>query len=224
MSSSMKDVTLATWLSLAGQLGLLILFLRSLRRTLVEGWCWFWAVLDLWLVTLVVGHLNLLSLIFAPLMLASEIGLPQDIISNIRTGSTLHDIGKLCVPAEILSKPGKLSEMEFSIIKSHPQVGYDIIKRIEFPDIVAQMIVQHHERLDGSGYPYGLSDRDIIIEAKIIAVADVVEAMSSHRPYRPALGIEKAIDEINMNKGTLYDETVVDLCTRLFKEKRFKFD
>lgn len=156
--------------------------------------------------------------------LAAEMGLSAEIIANIQTGGTLHDIGKMHVPAEILSKPGKLSEIEFMMIKNHPQIGYDIVKKIDFPCAVAQMAIQHHERIDGSGYPGGLKGDDIILEAKILAVADVIEAMASHRPYRPALGIDKALEEITTNKGKLYDADVVDACLRLFKEKGFKFE
>ena len=136
----------------------------------------------------------------------------------------MHDVGKMYVPAEILSKPGKLNEFEFAFIKNHAQVGYDIVKNIEFPSSVSKMILQHHERLNGSGYPEGLRGDEIIPEAKILAVADVVEAMCSHRPYRPALGMDTALAEITKNKGILYDEKVVDACIRLFREKGFKFE
>jgi HD-GYP domain-containing protein (c-di-GMP phosphodiesterase class II) len=137
---------------------------------------------------------------------------------------TLHDVGKLYVPAEILSKPGKLSEVEFNLVKIHSQASYDILKSVEFPWPVAQIVLQHHERLDGSGYPQGLKGEDILLEAKILAVADVVEAMASHRPYRPALGIGRALDEISKNSGILYDSKVVDACYRLFYDKEFKLD
>jgi putative nucleotidyltransferase with HDIG domain len=136
----------------------------------------------------------------------------------------LHDIGKMLVPAEILSKPGRLSEMEFQLITAHSQVGSDILRKINFPWPVAQMVLQHHERINGSGYPQGLTAPDILLEARILAVADVVEAMSSHRPYRPALGIDKALEEISMNKGILYDAEVVDTCVKLFTEKGFHLD
>jgi HD-GYP domain-containing protein (c-di-GMP phosphodiesterase class II) len=136
----------------------------------------------------------------------------------------VHDIGKIAVPAEILSKPGKISPTEFNIIKIHPRTGYDILKDIEFPWPVAQAVLQHHERLDGSGYPSGLTGGDIIPEAKILAVADVVEAMASHRPYRPSLGIDQALEEITRNKGILYDPEMVDICVRLFREEGFTFE
>ena len=149
--------------------------------------------------------------------------LPQEKIEGIRISSLVHDVGKISVPAEILNKPIKLTEIEFNLIKDHPQVGHDILKSIEFPWPIAQIVLQHHERLDGLGYPQGLKGEDIILEARIIGVADVVEAMSSHRPYRPALGIDKALEEISMNKGVLYDPEVVDVCLKLFKKKEFKF-
>jgi putative nucleotidyltransferase with HDIG domain len=136
----------------------------------------------------------------------------------------LHDIGKISVPSDILNKPGRLSDGEMTVIRGHSQVSYDILKNIEFPWPVAQIAYQHHERLDGSGYPQGLKSQDILLEAKILCVADVVEAMASHRPYRPALGIDKALDEISQNKGKLYDPEVVDACVKLFKEQDFKFE
>ena len=156
--------------------------------------------------------------------IAEEMGLSDEQIEGIHVSGILHDVGKMYVPAEILSKPGQLTENEFSVIKTHPQVSYDILKTIEFPWPVAQIVLQHHERLDGSGYPSRLSGKDIIPEARILAVADVVEAMSSHRPYRPALGIDKALEEISQKRGMLYDPAVVGDCLRLFVEKGFKFD
>ena len=155
--------------------------------------------------------------------MAREMGLAEAQIEGLSVAGALHDIGKINVPAEILSKPGKLSGIEFAIIKSHAQVGFAILRGIDFPWPVAAAIVQHHERMDGSGYPFGLSGPDIILEARILAVADVVEAMASHRPYRPALGIEKALEEISRNRGLLYDSEAVDACVRLFTEKGFAF-
>ncbi|MBA7585929.1 hypothetical protein ES708_27922 [subsurface metagenome] len=152
--------------------------------------------------------------------IAQEMKLPKDKIEGIRIASLVHDVGKISVPAEILNKPIKLSDIEFNLIKDHSQTGHDILKSIEFPWPVAQITLQHHERLNGSGYPRGLKGADIIIEARIIGVADVVEAMSSHRPYRPALGIDAALEEISKNRGTFYDPEVVDACIKLFKEKR----
>lgn len=150
--------------------------------------------------------------------LAEKLALPKDVIEGIRMAGDLHDIGKIYVPAEILSKPGKLSEAEYNIIKTHSQVGYDILKAIEFPWPIAEIVLQHHERLDGSGYPKGLHGNNILLEAKILAVSDVVEAMATHRPYRPALSIEDALEEISENKGKLYDLKVVNVCLKIFKE------
>ena len=156
--------------------------------------------------------------------MARELGWPPDRVEGLQVLCFLHDMGKIAVPAEILNKPGKISPTEFSLIKVHPQVGYDILKDIDFPWPVAQGVLQHHERLDGSGYPAGLTAGEITPEAKILAVADVVEAMASHRPYRPALGIDKALEEITRNRGKLYDPDAVDVCVRLLTEKDFRFD
>ena len=156
--------------------------------------------------------------------IAREMGLSEEAINGIRVVGTIHDIGKICVPSEILSKPGRITEAEFRIIKEHPRTGYDILKEIDFPWPVAQAILQHHERLNGSGYPNQLLAENIILEARVIAVSDVVEAMASHRPYRPALGIENALKEISLKKGVLYDPAAVDACLTLFKEKRFEFE
>jgi len=167
------------------------------------------------------GHQHRVCQLAVPL--ARELGLPEDKIEGIRIASLIHDIGKIGLPTEILSKPSKLTDIEFSLIRSHSQIGYDILKSIDFSYPVAQIVLQHHERLDGSGYPNNLKGDKILLEAKIIGIADVVEAMSSFRPYRPALGIDKALEEITQNRGTLYDPEVVDACLKLFKEKRFKF-
>jgi response regulator RpfG family c-di-GMP phosphodiesterase len=155
--------------------------------------------------------------------IAQELNLPQNKIEGIRIASLVHDIGKISVPADILNKPTKLTDIEFSLIKDHPQTGHDILKSIEFPWPIAQIVLQHHERLNGSGYPNKLKGDEILLEAKIICVADVVEAMSSHRPYRPALGIDAALEEISKNKGILYDTEAADACIKLFKKKEFKF-
>ncbi len=152
-----------------------------------------------------------------------ELGLAPERIEGLRLGALIHDIGKIYIPAEILNRPGRLTKTEFDLIKSHPEVGYDIVKDVKFPWPVAPMILQHHERLDGSGYPNALKGEAIILEARILAVADVVEAMSSHRPYRPVVGVEKALAEIEAHRGTLFDPAVVDACTRLFREKGFTF-
>ncbi|MEW6418266.1 MAG: HD domain-containing phosphohydrolase [Nitrospirota bacterium] len=156
--------------------------------------------------------------------IATEMGLSEEKIKGIRLVGFIHDLGKIYVPAEILSKPGQLNEVEFKMIRSHAKVGYDILKKVEFPWPIAQVIVQHHERIDGSGYPLGLSGENILLEARIIGVADVFEAMASHRPYRPALGIDKAIEEISQKKGALYDPEVVDACLRLFTVKGFNIE
>ena len=155
--------------------------------------------------------------------IAQEIGLPENVVAGIRMAGLIHDIGKLAVPAEILCKPSKINDLEFQLIKTHPEVGYDILKKIEFPWPIADIVLQHHERMNGSGYPRKIKGPEILIEAKIINVADVVEAMASHRPYRPSLGIEKSLEQISKNRGILYDDEVVDACLRLFREKRFKF-
>ena len=155
--------------------------------------------------------------------IAKELNLSPDKIEGIRVASLIHDIGKISVPTEILSKSTTLSDLEFSLIKEHSQTGYDILKPIDFSYPVAQIVLQHHERINGTGYPNNLKGDKILPEAKIIGVADVVEAMSSHRPYRPALGIDAALEEIIKNKGTLYDPEVVDICLKLFKERGFKF-
>ncbi len=151
--------------------------------------------------------------------IAREMGLPVDQVEGIKVAGDIHDIGKIYVPTEILSKPGDLSPMEFAIIKMHPQLGFDILKKIEFPWPIAQIVLQHHERYDGSGYPGGLKGEEILIEARIITVADTVEAMSSHRPYRPALSFEDAMAEISTNRGRLYDPRISDICLKLLRER-----
>jgi len=155
--------------------------------------------------------------------IALEMRLSETQVDSIRIAGVLHDIGKMTVPAEILSKPGRLNEFEFNIIKQHPEVGNHILKDIDFPWPIAKIVLQHHEKMNGSGYPSGTKGEEILIEARILAVADVVEAMSSHRPYRPALGIEKALEEITKNKGILFDTDVVDACVALFQEHRYSF-
>ena len=155
--------------------------------------------------------------------IAIETGLSERQVEGVHIAGLIHDIGKMAVPAEILSKPGKITKHEFGIIKSHPEVGYDILRKINFPWPISQIVYQHHERMDGTGYPQGLSGKDILMEARIMGVADVVEAMASHRPYRPARGIDKALEEISKNREVLYDPEVVDACLMLFKDKGFKF-
>jgi PAS domain S-box-containing protein/putative nucleotidyltransferase with HDIG domain len=156
--------------------------------------------------------------------IAEEMGLEGERLEAIEVAGVIHDIGKLYVPAEILSKPTKLTEIEYALIKMHAQAGYTILSKIDFPWPIADIVHQHHEYLNGSGYPQGLHGKDILLEAKILCVADVAEAMSSHRPYRPALGIQAALEEISQKRGILYDREVVDACLTLFREKNFKFD
>jgi PAS domain S-box-containing protein/putative nucleotidyltransferase with HDIG domain len=156
------------------------------------------------------------------LAIAGEMNLSTVHIEGLRVAAIIHDIGKISVPAEILTKPGKLTDLEFGMIKTHSQTGYDILKDIDFPWPVAKIVIEHHERINGTGYPRKLKGNDIFIEARILCVADVVEAMASHRPYRASLGIEAALEEIEKNKGILYDKTVVDACLRLFREKGYQ--
>jgi PAS domain S-box-containing protein len=154
--------------------------------------------------------------------IAKEIGLTTDQIEGISMAASIHDIGKAFIPADILSRPVRLTDIEFGFIKTHAQSGYDILQNIEFPWPVARMIIEHHERMNGSGYPNGLRKDDILLESRILAVADVMEAMSSHRPYRPALGVDKALDEITRNKSILYDPEVVDACLRIFQKNKYQ--
>ncbi len=156
--------------------------------------------------------------------IAGELGLTQKEIEGIRLAAQVHDIGKICVPARILNKPGRLHDSEFDIVKKHPRVGHDILKSIEFPWPVAQMVMQHHERLDGSGYPCGLLEMDILPGARIIAVADVVDAMSSARSYQATPGTEEALKEITRHRGVQFDTRVVDSCTHLFRDEKFQFE
>ncbi len=155
--------------------------------------------------------------------IASEMGLPAEKIEGVRIAGIIHDIGKISIPAEILSKAAKLTAVEFSFVKEHAWIGYEILKDVESPWPLAEIVYQHHERMDGSGYPRNLKGDEILMEARILAVTDVVESMASHRPYRPALGIDAALGEIEKNKGTLYDASVVDTCLRLFRENGFQF-
>jgi response regulator RpfG family c-di-GMP phosphodiesterase len=156
--------------------------------------------------------------------IAEEMSLSDNQVEGIFMAGVVHDLGKIYVPAEILSKPSDLSDIEFNLIRTHPQIGYDLLKTIDFPWPIAQIVHQHHERLNGSGYPQGLLSEQILIEAKIICVADVVEAMASHRPYRPARGVDRALEHIQEESGNLYDSMVVNTCLRLFSEKEFQFD
>ena len=152
-----------------------------------------------------------------------ELGGATGSLATITLASQIHDIGKISVPAELLSKPTKLTKEEFELIKKHPETGRDILKGFDFGMPIADIIYQHHENIDGSGYPQGISGKEILIESKVIRVADTVEAMASHRPYRPGLGIEVALEEIETKKGIYYDPNIVDICVMLFKEKGFCF-
>jgi response regulator RpfG family c-di-GMP phosphodiesterase len=153
--------------------------------------------------------------------IANIMQLTQMQIEGIHLAGVVHDIGKIQVPAEILVKPGSLSNLEYMLIKAHSQNGYDLLKTVDFPWPIAQIVLEHHERLDGSGYPQGLKGDQILLEARIISVADVVESMTSHRPYRPSLGIDAALEEIERNRDKLYDQMVVDACIKLFREKGY---
>ncbi len=153
--------------------------------------------------------------------IGEELGLSKDRIHGLHLAATIHDLGKIGIPAELLVKPSKLSDLEFKLIKEHVNIGYKIIKNVSFPWPIADIMLQHHERLDGSGYPNGITTESILLESKILAVSDVVEAITSHRPYRPALGLKVALKEISKGRGILYDEACVDACICLFTEKGF---
>jgi putative two-component system response regulator len=153
--------------------------------------------------------------------IARELHMPEEQIEGLYLAGVVHDVGKMRVPAEILCKPGRLSATEYSLIKEHPEAGFDILKSINFPWPIPQIVRQHHERQNGQGYPQGINETEILLEAKILAVADVVEAMMSHRPYRAGLGIEVALEEIVQHRGTLYDPAVVDACMKLFREQKY---
>jgi PAS domain S-box-containing protein/putative nucleotidyltransferase with HDIG domain len=189
--------------------------LRDLRRTLME-------TVNALAVTsekrdpYTAGHQHRVSVLASEIAL--RMGFDEDVVECVRVSGVLHDLGKIYVPAEILAKPATLTEMEMGIMKTHPEVAYDILRSIPFPWPLAEIILQHHERYDGSGYPKGLSGETIRVESRILAVADVVEAMSSHRPYRAALGLEKALAEISQNAGIRYDPRVVDECRRIFAQ------
>ena len=168
------------------------------------------------------GHQNRVSHLCC--LIAEKLSLPQTQIKGLRLGAMIHDIGKIYIPAEILNRPGKLTAAEFEMIKSHPEVGYDIIKNIAFPWPVAEMILQHHERLDGSGYPKGLKGNAIILEAQILTVADVVEAITAHRPYRASLSLDVAIDDIKKYKGIYYNPDIVDACLEIIQNTEFTLE
>lgn len=168
------------------------------------------------------GHQKRVANIAAAI--AAELGLTRERISFIRLAGQIHDVGKVSIPAEILTKPGKLTDLEFAIIKTHPSVGYELLESIEFPWPIARVVLQHHERLDGSGYPGGLKDDEIMLEAKILGVSDVLETIASHRPYRPALGIDRAVEELTRAKGILYEADVVEACLGLLLDKRLRLE
>ncbi len=153
-------------------------------------------------------------------LIGAAMDLPVGSLRDLHVAGRLHDLGKIAIPGEILAKSGQLSDFEFSMIKSHPQVAYDILQPLNLPGQISQIMLQHHERLDGSGYPLGLKGKKILLEARILAVADVVEAMHSHRPYRPAMGLSLALEEIVQFKGILYDAKVVDACLRIYEDKQ----
>ena len=155
-------------------------------------------------------------------IIGAEMRLSKNRIDGLRVASTIHDIGKISIPVEILIVPRKLTDIEFNLIKMHPQSGHDILKDIEFPLPIALMILQHHERMNGSGYPNGLTGEILLLESRIMMVADVVEAIASHRTYSPTMGIAPALEEITKNRGVLYDPEVVDICLRLFNEKGYR--
>ncbi len=156
--------------------------------------------------------------------IANELKLPEAQIEGLKLACIVHDVGKINIPAEILSRPGQLSKAEFELIKQHPVSGYEILKGIDFPWPIAQVVLQHHERIDGSGYPEGLHESDILLEARIMAVADVIEAMASHRPYRPGLGVEAALSEIEEKSGKQFDPVIAETALRLFREKDFRLE
>jgi len=154
--------------------------------------------------------------------IAKDMGLSRDVIESVNLAGQIHDLGKIAIPSEILNKPGRINEIEFALIKTHPEMGYEIVKNIDFPWPIADIVFQHHEKIDGSGYPRGLKGDKILIQARIISVADVLEAMASHRPYRAALGVDAAFEELKSHAGTHFDPDVVNSCLRIFKDKGFK--
>ncbi len=168
------------------------------------------------------GHQRNVSQLAAAM--ARELGLPEMMIEGIKLASVVHDVGKISVPSDILAKPGRLSEAEFALIKVHPERGYEVLKGIDFPWPIANTIRQHHERMDGSGYPHGLRGEDILLEARILAVADVIEAMATNRPYRLGLGIDTALQEIEQQRGKTFDSSVVDAALTLFREKGYQLE
>ncbi len=165
-----------------------------------------------------VGHQRRVSQIACSI--GREMGLSEDRLQNLRMAGTLHDLGKFAIPSDLLSKPGRLTAQEFALIRTHPQVAYNILEPVSLPGNTAQIILQHHERLNGSGYPQGLKGEEILLEARILGVADVMEAMCSHRPYRASLGLAETLDELTRNKGILYDAAVVETCLKLYGQNQ----
>jgi putative nucleotidyltransferase with HDIG domain len=168
-----------------------------------------------------VGHQNRVAQLACAI--ARELNMPEDRVEGLRIAGALHDLGKIYIPTEILTKPGRLSNVEMALIRNHPQISAEILAKIPFPWPIAQMVLQHHERIDGSGYPHQLKGEEILLEARILAVSDVVEAMTFYRPYRPGFGIKEALWEIMQNRGVLYDLQIAELCVKLFDEARFEF-
>jgi response regulator RpfG family c-di-GMP phosphodiesterase len=193
---------------------------RQLRKSLVDSITSLASIVEL-RDPYTAGHQQRVALLATAI--ASEMKLPENTITGIHLAGVVHDVGKIQVPAEILSKPGRLMPLEYALIQQHSQIGYDILKNIDFPWPIAEIVLQHHERMDGSGYPRGLRGGQILIEAHILSVADVVEAISSHRPYRPALGVEAALAEILRGRNTIYYPQAVDACITLFREKQYEF-
>jgi HD-GYP domain-containing protein (c-di-GMP phosphodiesterase class II) len=150
--------------------------------------------------------------------IGKEMGLSEDRLRDLRMAGTLHDLGKIAIPSGLLSKPGHLTLLEFALIKTHPEIAYNILEPISLPGNTAEIILQHHERLDGSGYPKGLQENEILLDARILSIADVMEAMCSHRPYRASLGLAETLDELTRNRGILYDAVVVDTCVKLYEQ------
>jgi PAS domain S-box-containing protein/putative nucleotidyltransferase with HDIG domain len=165
------------------------------------------------------GHEKRVAMI--AVAIGAELGFDPQRLEGLQIAGYLHDIGKITIPSEILSKPGKLTAAEYELIKGHAQASYEVLKNVDFPWPIADMVRQHHERIDGSGYPQGLKGDAILLEARVLGVADVIEAMASHRPYRPGLGIDKALAEIERGRGSAYDTLVADTCLKLFREKGF---
>jgi putative two-component system response regulator len=192
---------------------------RQLKQTLLESVSAVAAMVEM-RDPYTAGHQQRVSQIAEAI--AREMQLPQQQIEGIVLAAVIHDVGKISIPTEFLSKPGNLNDVEYSLIQEHPKSGFEILKGIDYPWPIATIVLQHHERIDGTGYPYGLQGDDILLEARIIAVADVIEAMASHRPYRPSLGIDTALEEIEVNSGVKYDAEAAGCALRLFRDQGFE--